>query len=175
MTKRRTIIAAFLLIAVLVMGIGYAQLTDELRIQGSAGINAFDADVKFTNVTEVKADEADPTKFTTLSFNDDNGTMEVAADAIKVVGDKAVAKFTICNTAGYEVLVAAKVTKDDTHYFSVTTDWDEATKTIAAGSTIDITVTVEAANMPTANDVATSFTITIKAVGNPEGDATITW
>ena len=53
MKNRRTVIASFLLIAVLVMGIGYAVLTDNLFIKGEANLKTdvaqteFDTDVFF--------------------------------------------------------------------------------------------------------------------------------
>lgn len=59
MKNRRTVIASFLLIAVLVMGIGYAALTDNLFIKGEATLATtsaqtnFDHDVYFSAVAVV--------------------------------------------------------------------------------------------------------------------------
>ena len=54
MKNRKSIVVAFLLVAVMLLGVGYAALTDILDITGSADINqsaaeeAFNEDVYFT-------------------------------------------------------------------------------------------------------------------------------
>ncbi len=155
MTKRRTIIAAFLLIAVLVMGIGYATLVDELSIKGTAGISSFDADIKF-----IKVEVDDEKKFERIEFSDDHATMNVAADVLHDADDFITAKFTICNTSSYAVQLTAAVTNDDQNNFKVETDW--TTKEVAAGVETVITVKVTALTTPTSDELC-SFEIDINA------------
>ena len=165
MKKRRVIIALFLLVAVAIMGIGYAELVDKLTIAGSAGVTAFDADVYFAS--EV-TDPSDETKFDTLSAIDDNATMTVKNGALRIKGDKASATFTVMNDSDLPVVVTPTITNDSTTFFKVTTDWNGAPKTIAAQSSVTITVTVEVDLMPTANDVKTTFSVSLDAVGQNE-------
>ncbi len=166
MKKRRVIIALFLLVAVAIMGIGYAELVDQLTISGSAGVTAFDADVYFASeVTEVKEDPADDTKFSTLSAVDDAATMTVKEGALRIKGDKASATFTVMNDSDISVVVTPTIKNDSETFFKVTTDWDGVAKTIAPQSSVTITVTVLVDLMPTANDVKTTFSVTLDAVG----------
>ena len=64
MKNRRITLAAFLLIAVLVMGIGFAAVTDNLEINGEASANTteatkdFDADVYFSAAEKVASASA---------------------------------------------------------------------------------------------------------------------
>ena len=168
MAKRRNIIVAFLLIAVLIMGIGYAQLVDELTVTGQAAVTAFDADIYFKAFEEVKADPADATKFSTLTASDDTATMNVANGALKVAGDTAVAKFTIANDADYAVEVTAVPTVDAQTFFSISVDWADNKATIAAHDTVDVIVTIRVELMPTANDVSGTCKVTFNAVGQPD-------
>ena len=168
MAKRRNIIVAFLLIAVLIMGIGYAELVDELTVTGQAGVTAFDADIYFKSFAEVKASDSAPSKFSTLTATDDSATMNVATGALKVAGDKAVAKFTIANDADYPVEITATPTVDAQTFFKVSVDWTDNKTTVAAHSTVDVTVTIEVSLMPTANDVAGTCKVTFNAEGKPQ-------
>jgi len=43
MKNRKTVVVAFLLVAMLLIGVGFAQLTDQLLITGSAGVDADDS------------------------------------------------------------------------------------------------------------------------------------
>ena len=47
MRNRKTVVAAFLLVAVMMLGVGYAALTDILDITGSADVNQSAAEEAF--------------------------------------------------------------------------------------------------------------------------------
>ena len=59
MKNRKTVVVAFMLCAVMLLGVGYAALSDVLDIQGTAQVtqgnaqNAFDGDVYFSAVSLV--------------------------------------------------------------------------------------------------------------------------
>ena len=174
MKNRKTVVVAFLLCAVMLLGVGYAALSDTLDITGSADINqsaaeeAFNEDIIFTsavanetgNTASVNADNKDKASFT--------------ANTLKGKGDKATFTFTIANNGDVDATVTPKLaagTSGNTEpdYFSITSDWAGATKTLEAGKTITYTVTVELLKTPT-ETVSGSFLIELKAesVGGQE-------
>ena len=159
MKNRRITIVAFLLIAALTLGIGYAALTDTLTITGSASVdaeagqNAFEDDIYFSAAqggTDVVAE-----------FDDDTATMEIAEGKtpLKVVGDKITATFTVKSDSDLNATVTASVkSNSNEEFFKVTTDW--TTENLAANGTLDITVTVELIKTPDNNQAeTTSFTV----------------
>lgn len=167
MKNRRNVVVAFLLIAVMLLGVGYAALTDVLDITGSADVNqsaaeeAFNEDVYFTaavanqsgNTASVNADNKDKASFT--------------ANTLKGKDDVVTFTFTIVNEGD----VAAEVTptlnasagNTKPEYFDITSDWDGATKTLAAGGSLTYTVTVKLLKTPT-ESVSGSFLIELTAV-----------
>ena len=167
MKNRRNVVVAFLLIAVMLLGVGYAALTDVLDITGSADVNqsaaeeAFNEDVYFTaavanqtgNTASVNADNKDKASFT--------------ANTLKGKDDVVTFTFTIVNEGDVAADVtptlnaAAGNTKPE--YFDITSDWDGATKTLAAGGSLTYTVTVKLLKTPT-ESVSGSFLIELTAV-----------
>ena len=167
MKNRRNVVVAFLLIAVMLLGVGYAALTDVLDITGSADVNqsaaeeAFNEDVYFTaavanqtgNTASVNADNKDKASFT--------------ANTLKGKDDVVTFTFTIVNEGD----VAAEVTptlnaatgNTKPEYFEITSDWDGATKTLEAGGSLTYTVTVKLLKTPT-ETVSGSFLIELTAV-----------
>ena len=78
MKNRKTVVVAFLLVAAMLLGVGYAALTDTLNIQGDFEVsqnnaeNAFDDDVYFSAVSTGEG-------YTASIADDDNdkGTFKV--------------------------------------------------------------------------------------------------
>ncbi len=164
MTKNRRIaIISFVLVAILLLGIGFAQLTDVLTIGGTAGVDAdnsqevFDGDVYFSNaVANIERVTA------SIDATDkDVATMTVKDNVLKEVGDEAIATFTVKSESDLPVYLTPSVTNSNPEYFNVYTTWD-TTKTLQPGQTVDITVTVKLAKTAVADQAAT-FTVTIDA------------
>lgn len=165
MKKRRSTIIALLLVAALALGIGYAALTDDLFITGSAGItkdhaeDAFGADVYFTRAVisgekgtaTIGADEH--------SEANDQITVTVAAGALKGAGDSVLTTVEITNAG--DLAASVKLNSgltSNAEYFEVTTNWGTADKVIAAGGKTTFEVYLTCIKTPT-TDVSTTFDI----------------
>ena len=175
MKKRRTLIVTLLLVAALALGIGYAALTDTLRVGGTAGVSAeagseaFEADVYFSKA--ISGDKADAS----VGADNDTATMTVKADALKVVGDEAVATFTIKSDSDLAVVITnptvanGYITNDNKEYFEVTTNWvadHTLTPNATNTATVDITVTVKLIKTPSvAQDVEFGIQLNVKSDG----------
>lgn len=155
MKKRRTVIVAFLLLAVMTIGIGYAAIVDTLDITGTADLstsNAFDANIFFSNAV------ADGQTGNTAKVNDDNNDKASfsAASMIKE-GDTAVFTFTIQNDNNRDAKITMKThsNTDDTH-FGIAMTWEGgedaygtgAELTVAAGQSAEVTVTITLVSLP---------------------------
>ena len=169
MNKRRSIIAAFLIVALLAVGIGYAALTDVLKVTGSAGfakddaIATFDGDVYFSKALgdATRVDVAiDPT-------DNDKVTVAVKDGILKQVGDEVIVTLTIKSESDLDVLITPSVSDEDTaaskiintDYFSVTTG--DGAKTLLKGSTIDYTITIKLIKTnATGADLSCNFVVT---------------
>ena len=164
MKQRKTVIVAFLLAAVLLLGVGYAALTDVLDITGSADVNqsaaedAFNEDIYFK--TAVANDDGN-----TASVNlDNNDKASFTANNLKGKGDKATFTFTIVNDGDLDATVTPSISSNtNTEYFGISSDWAGQSKTLTAGGTLTYTVTVELLETPTVT-ISGSFIIELTAV-----------
>ena len=170
MKNRRIVVVAFLLAAVLLLGVGYAALTDTLDITGSAdvdltGLNAeFEEDIYFSAAV---ANEGSPN---TASVNtDNNDKASFSAKSLKAKGEKATFTFTINNDSAHDVVVTPKLNatlgNTNTEYFKITSDWDGEAKTIPAGTTMTYTVTIELIKDAT-EAISGSFLVELTAVAD---------
>ena len=174
MKKRRTTIIALLLVAALALGIGYANLTDQLKITGSATIDKDDAAESFkADIYFSKAISGEKATAAIDSGNNNLATMTVTEGALKEVGDEAVATFTIKSESDLAVTVTNPTTDNGCitygaaemkNYFEVTTNWaaDHTLTPSATGATTDITVTVKMIKTPS-TDQNLTFTILLNA------------
>ena len=171
MKNRRTLVVAFMLVAVMLLGVGYAALNDTLDITGSADVNrsaaeeAFNEDIYFS--AAVANDEGN-----TASVNaDNNDKASFTAATLKGAGDKVSFTFTIKNDGDVDADVTptlnASLGNTNPTYFDIESDWDGATKTLEAGKTITYTVTVTLKQTPT-DTIAGSFLIELTAVSVEE-------
>lgn len=173
MKNRKLAIVAFLLCATMLVGLGYAAVTNVLDIQGSASVSAevaekeFNEDIYFAGV--VKGTELVQTVDTAAGLgytaninvnNKDKGQFTVTGLTNK--DDAQTITFRIKNDSEHDATVSLKTKTnsnetnfDFTHYFGTE---DKTTTTIAAGGTVDVTVKVLLKNQLTAADSA-SFTI----------------
>ena len=167
MKNRRNVVVAFLVVAVMLLGIGYAALTDVLDITGSVDVNqsaaeeAFNEDIFFSaaaaneagNTASVNADNNDKASFTINTF--------------KGKDDVATFTFTIKNNGDVDANVTprlnASLGNTNPEYFSISSDWNGEAKPLAAHSEITYTVTVELLKTPT-ETISGSFLIELVAV-----------
>ena len=166
MKKRRSVVIAFLLIAALVMGIGYAALTDVLDITGSADVNqsaaeeAFNQDIHFSaavaneegNTASINADNKDKASFT--------------ANTLQGKGDKATFTYTIINDGDVDATITPKISSNTNEaYFKYYSDWNGHPTELLAGDTVTYTVTIELIETPTTT-ITGSCVIELTAVSN---------
>ena len=170
MKKRRSTIIALLLVAALALGIGYAALTDDLFVTGSADISvdkaedAFGADVYFTKAI-ISADKGTAT-IGVDEHNEaaDKVTIAVADGVLGGKGDSVVCALEISNVGDLDANVTLdSIVESNAEYFDVTTSWGSTTsQTVAAGATVDLVVTITVLKTPTAN-VSTTFDLGLTA------------
>ena len=166
MKRRRTLITSLLLVAALVLGIGYAALTDVLDINGSATINQSAAEDSFNQDIFFSAAAANEQGNTASVNADNNDKASFTVNTLKGQGDKATFTFTIKNEGDLDATVTptlnASLGNTNPEYFSITSDWGGQEKTLAAGEQLTYTVTVELLKTPT-ETIAGSFLIELTA------------
>ena len=149
MKNRKRIIVSFMIIACMLMAIGFAALTDTLNVNGDAEIDyfsantGFDADVYFSSA--VANDNGDSASISALS--DDKAVFEVRSLTTK--GDKATFTFTVQNDNDFTAYVKLNEDKnhnDNTEYFDCQISHTEFE--IPAGGSVIFTVTVELLKVP---------------------------
>lgn len=170
MKKRRLVFLSFMLAAALTIGVGYAALSDQLTVSGSASVDAedfeevFDEDIYF-----IKAVSTPELVNAAIDTSDkDKATMTVLA-GLDEVGDEVIATFTIKSDSDLSVNVTPSIKADDgtsayaSEYFAV-----ELSKTgvqsMAPNSTMDITVTVRLIKTPTTGVQSTTFKVLFDAL-----------
>ena len=139
MKKRRIVLAAFMIIAVLTMAIGFAAYSTTLSINGTTAVSAgavdFTKDVKFTNV--VSSNEA----FGTATIGDgQNATFTV--DGMTAYNDRVQFTYTITNDSDYAVNIEITTHPTPATPSKCTVTTALSSNTIAKGGTITATVTV---------------------------------
>lgn len=158
MKSKKTLMTLGVIVAVLVLGVGYAAITDiNLNINGTAAATPSDDNfsVIFTGTPSTSGDTV------SASITDDlTATMTVTG--LTTTGDTATASYTIKN-ASEELSATVEqgtITNDNETYFEVTTDW--TTTTLAADGSKTVTVTVKLIKTPIEDQSAT-FTIPFTA------------
>ena len=185
MKKRRTLIISLLLVAALALGVGYATITRDLSVQGTAKSTPADINVVFTTGTAIVSADS-PTNDTARE------AAIVAASSVGSTGDKVIsfnafgltnpgesvtAVFHVINNNSYPVTLTAPSLDTNTstlEHFSVsvgdlqTTVGGSATAltgNLAANSTAFFTVTVTLDSNDSAAEIAESFQIHLNATG----------
>ena len=145
MKNKKSLLSLGLLALVLVLGVGYAVVSNvTLNITGTATVADSTLKVKFTGtpVTDGKG-----TINATIA-GDLAATINV--EGLTKVGDTATATYTISN---YEsdlnaLITEVNISNDKTNYFEVTTSLTAAGLPIESGETGEVTVTVKLVKMP---------------------------
>lgn len=161
MSKNKTIIGIILVVAILLVAIGYAAITTlQLDISGQAQAtpNQSNFSVEFTGEPEV----SDPEKVTAQldEMNKLQATMNVTGLTSK--GDTATAKYTIENkSTDLLANLTAETANSNTEYFTVS--YDIVEPSIGAGENTSITVTVELIKTPVSTDESSTIGVTVTA------------
>ena len=165
--KNRKSLIAVLLVAVMLLGIGYAALTDTLDITGSADVNQSAAEEAFNEDIYFSAAVANEAGNTASVNADNNDKASFTAKTLKGKGDKVTFTFTIKNDGDIAATVTPKLNatlgNTNPEYFSLTSDWEGGEKVLAANSELTYTLTVELLKTPT-ETIAASFLIELTAV-----------
>lgn len=165
--KNRKSLIAVLLVAVMLLGIGYAALTDTLDITGSADVNQSAAEEAFNEDIYFSAAVANEDGNTASVNADNNDKASFTAKTLKGKGDKVTFTFTIKNDGDVAATVTPKLNASlgntNPEYFSLTSDWNGESEVLAANSEITYTLTVELLKTPT-ETIAASFLIELTAV-----------
>ena len=180
MKNRRIVVVAFLLAAVMLLGIGYATLTDTLYINGSMSADNSQSQSEFQqNIYFSKAEALSTTNGEIEAHvTADNNKAYFETVGMKNEGDIAKFKFTIVNTSDWNALVTPGVgvvsngDADHNPIFDVVWSWSENTvdqeaKNIDAhNGELVVYVTVTLNTKPDAAHTATyEVTFTANSVG----------
>lgn len=171
MKNRKTVVVAFLLVAVMLLGVGYAALTDTLTIIGNAHIdigtanNTFDEKIYFSDA-EATSTTGTGTQADVASYTADDATF--TANKLAVKDEKSVFTFTITNDSNVNALISVAATKlsgvanpsnSNTDKFIVEYTYPQGMEIASNGGTITVVVTVTVKEPVT---VATSATFGIE-------------
>lgn len=184
MRNRKTIITAFVLAACLLIGVGYAVLSDSLRIDGSVSIDhaevnkAFDSLVYFESATVVANDQGTALSGTTTDTasvsateGTENDVAVIGVHSPKFEGDKAYFKIVIKNNYTESVFVKPVIDTAsgifDSSLIKVTSNWTSGDvgviHEIAAGESIEYILTVTLLKTIDSGVANTSFAIGMDA------------
>lgn len=167
MKNRKFVVVAFLLVAVMLLGVGYAALTDTLTIIGNAHIDidtankTFDEKVYFSDA-EATSSTGSGTTADIASCTADDATYTV--NKLATVGQKSVFTFTITNDSNVDALISVgekKLSGDvnpsnsNTDKFTVEYAYPDGMKITKNGGTIKVVVTVTVREPVTAATSAT--------------------
>ena len=106
MKNRKFVVVAFVVIAAMLMGVGYAALTDTLTIIGNANVDiagansVFDEKIYFSDAKVVKGVDGKDL----VTFTPDDATYTV--HGLATIADEAVFLFTITNDSNLDALIS---------------------------------------------------------------------
>ena len=170
MKNRKIVVIAFVVVAAMMLGIGYAALTDTLDITGSADVNVSELEKEFEEDIYFSAAVANEGAPNTASVNaDNNDKASFSAKSLVKKDDVATFTFTINNDSAHNVKVEPKLNatlgNTNSEYFEITSDWAGEAKTIAANGTETYTLTVKLLKDPT-EAVSGSFLVELVATAD---------
>ena len=174
MKQRRTVIVCFLLVAAMMLGIGYAAVaTDTLEITGLIAVNKeavleqLEADVYFTKAE--LAQDGNPAGLTascSIANSEKPDVAYLTLNGFTSEGQSVKYVYTMKNASEEKAVLATLNVSNGAGegYFAITTNWGPGnTKTIAADTeqTSEVTVTLNA--IPNDALTVTDFALTITA------------
>ncbi len=187
MKNRKRMLVIFLVIAAMLIGVGYAAVTNVLDIQGSATVDikhandAFNEDVYFTGVKNAEGnfvstiDANAGLKYTANINTNNNDKAQFTVTGLEEKDDTTTITYQIKNDSDYEANVTLKTVTNTnpadfnfSYYFG--TDTTSESATIPANGTVEVSVVVSIARQLT--DIASgSFILELNVTADaPEAD-----
>ncbi len=163
--QKKGLVIVLLLIAVLVLGVGYAAITNvTLNITGQASATSDDEnfDVNFIGTPTFSKTGANADASVVAAITDvHNATIQVSG--LKQVGDYVTATYDIKNVSPEEITAAlsASVTNSNETYFDVSYIFEDSS--IAKNAETTITVRVELKKVVVGNDETANIDVAITA------------
>lgn len=145
MNRKKTLYGLGLLALILVLGVGYAVVSEvTLNIDGSATVASEALKVSFNGVTDT---EDDGKVVASSTDNSLNATIQVTS---LTLNEEVSATYTIKNqeTDVDANVIKKQISNDKPEFFEVTTSVDDSAETITAGGTGTVTVTVRLIKTP---------------------------
>ena len=155
MKNRKIVVVAFLLVAVLLLGVGYAALTDTLTIIGNAHVDVdtanktFDERIYFSDA-QATSTTGTGTTADIASFTADDATYTV--NKLAIMGQVSVFTFTIKNDSNVDAKITVGANKlsgdvnpsnSNTDKFEVKYEYPQGETIAKNGGTITVVVTVK--------------------------------
>ncbi|MBQ9807104.1 MAG: hypothetical protein IJW49_11455 [Clostridia bacterium] len=187
MKNRKTVVVAFLLIATLLLGVGYAALNDTLTVAGQANVttgkaeDALNEDVYFYSATATSTTGTSGSA-NTASILQDNDRASFTVHSLALGGETATFTFVIYNESNHEVTLSTPtvtirdliadgvdVETDNDNVFTVETAYSSTTLPAATDAstpgqaTLTVTVTLYEAGMNPENAITGYFDIAFNA------------
>ena len=145
MNRKKTLYGLGLLALILVLGVGYAAVSEvTLNIDGSATVASEALKVSFNGVTDTEDDGK------VIASSTDN-SLNASIQVTNLTLNEAVsATYTIKNqeTDVDANVIKKQISNDKSEFFEVTTSVDDSAETITAGGTGTVTVTVRLIKTP---------------------------
>ncbi|MBR3613575.1 MAG: leucine-rich repeat protein [Clostridia bacterium] len=166
MKKTNKIILASSIVAVLLLGIGYAAIQNiTLNISGSAAADPSQSNFKvmFSGTPTV----SDDTYVTAAITDDTNATVNV--EGLTKKGDVVTATYTVQNAStDLSADLAVSTTNSNTEYFTLMSELDKSS--LVAGEATTLTVTVELTKTPIVESVSTTIGVQLEAMPVQPGE-----
>ena len=168
MRNRKSIIVTFMLVACMLLAVGFAAMNDTLDITGQAEVNyanaqsAFDEEVYFSAVSTGTGYSSEIITNTNPTLDKDVARFSVTG--LSGEGDSVTMVFTITNDNSFAVscVVDPNTTVTNSEYFDCVTNVGNNAFTIDAESTYDVEVTVSLKKTPQLSEgqtVSSNFAI----------------
>ena len=160
MKNRKTIIVSFMLVACMLMAVGFAALTDTLNLNGEAEVDfntansGFDADVYFAEAVANNAVKGDDALVTA-----DNDIARFSVRSLAAKDETATFTFTVQNDNEFDAYVKVneeKTLNNNDEYFETSVDTPEFV--VPANGTATFTVTVKLLKTPQLDTVGDKVT-----------------
>lgn len=166
MRNKKTFIGLALFVAVLVLGVGYAAVTNNLIISGTANATVSDANfvVEFDTTVEPTVTKSRETAEVTASITDTK-TATIMIDGFTAKGDTATATYKIKNASPSDLSAQLSATPSSTNEdFKVEYSFEETEIAKDAFTTVTMTVTLEKTPIDQDINATVSLDITATAV-----------
>ena len=166
MKKSNKIIMTVVIVAVLLLGIGYAAIQNiTLNIAGTASADPSQANFKvmFSGTPTV----SDDTYVTAAITDDTNATVNV--EGLTKKGDIVTATYTVQNAStDLSADLGVSTTNSNTEYFTLSSEI--AQTSLVAGEATNLTVTVELTKTPITDSVSTTIGVQLEAMPVQPGE-----